>query len=354
MAWTTPMTAVEREVFTSPQWNSHVRDNSLETMAGKATTAGRYFVSTGANAIVERSMGNVTVATSQTRADVTYGDLATAGPATTVTTGSEALVWITCEMSSDAAADSPEISTQKIYTATGSATYQADGTNRSDGSRMYQGYFDSTNGNQYSMALLPYATMVTDLADSTIDSCEIFLDNDHFYSNGGGYAIIGTHNQTSLSGSHVYSQVTSDLSRAFYNKGQAKYVYVAEEIAEMFRDGTAKGLALGKGPTSSLSYYGFFKGGTSPKIRIAYTKAGTVGGYCKASFAVSGASTIAVSDDWAMYASGQTASNSNRWTTCHRVTGLTPGSNTFTMKYAAGASGSTGTFARRNIIVLPL
>lgn len=354
MAWTAPMTAVPRDVWSAALFNAHVRDNMLETMAGKATSAGGYFVTTAANAIAQRTPGSAVVATSQTRLNTTYGDLTTAGPAVTATTGTEALVWMAAEAMSDGAPDSPDVSTTTTYTATGTATYQSDGTNRSDGTRMYQGYFDSTNGNQFSMALFPYTTMVTDLTDATIDSCELFLDNDHFYLNAGGNAIIGTHNQTSLSGSHVYSQVTSALSSDHWDKGEAAYKFIDESIAERIRDGLAKGIALGKGASNSLNYYGYFKGGTSPKLRIGYTKPGASGAFSKVSFAVSGATTIAVSDNWGLYWSGATASNVNRWGVCRRVTGLTPGSNTFTMKYASGGSGNTSTFSRREIIVMPL
>jgi len=219
---------------------------------------------------------------------------------------------------------------------------------------MYQGYFDATNGNQYSMSLMPYATMVADLAGATVDLCEIFLDNSHWYQYSGGYAIVGTHAQTSLAGSHVYSQVTPDIAREFYTYGQAAYNATSVTIAERIRDGLATGFALGKGSTNSNFYYGYFVGGTSPKLRVTYTKPGTVGGYCVASFAVSGATTIAADDKWAIYMSGVTANNSNRWGVARLVTGLTAGSNTFTMKYAAGVTGATGTFRKREIVVLPL
>lgn len=354
MAWTAPMTAIARDIWSAAQYNAHVRDNLLETMAGKAANAGGYFVTTAAGAIAQRLPGSAVVATSQTRSSTAYGDLTTTGPAVTVTTGTEALVWIAAEAMTDGLADSPDVSATTTYAATGTATYQSDGSNRSDGSRMYQGYFDSTNGNQFSMALFPYATMVTDLADSTIDACELYLDNDHFYLNAGGNALVGTHNQTSLSGSHVYSQVTPSISATHWDKGESGYKTISDTVAERIRDGLAKGIALGKGPSNSLNYYGYFKGGTSPKLRITYTKPGALGAFSKASFEVSGASTIAVSDSWGLYWSGQTAANSNRWGICRRVTGLTPGSNTFTMKYASGGTGATSTFARREMIVMPL
>jgi hypothetical protein len=98
MAWTTPMTAVANSVWTAAQWNTHVRDNLLETMPGKATTAGRWFCSTGSHAIAERVITNATVATSQTTTSTAYADLTTVGPSVTVTTGTLAMVFINANM----------------------------------------------------------------------------------------------------------------------------------------------------------------------------------------------------------------------------------------------------------------
>ncbi len=98
MAWTTPLTAVYGSLLTAAQWNTHIRDNSNETMPAKATTAGRWFVSTGANAIAERAISEAEVATSQTTSSTTYANLTTVGPSVTATTGARALVLIACRM----------------------------------------------------------------------------------------------------------------------------------------------------------------------------------------------------------------------------------------------------------------
>lgn len=104
MAWTAPMTAVAGNAFTAAQFNTHVRDNLLETAPAKATTANGFFVATGANAIVQRLPAGARVDTDETRSSTTYGDLATIGPAVTVTTGTKALVLITAQLINDTAA----------------------------------------------------------------------------------------------------------------------------------------------------------------------------------------------------------------------------------------------------------
>jgi hypothetical protein len=81
--------------------------------------------------------------------------------------------------------------------------------------------------------------------------------------------------------------------------------------------------------------------------------AGGTGSIGKISYAVSGATTIAVSDDWMACRDGLPATNAVTVGQCHVATGLTAGSNTFTMKYA-GDGTNTATFDFRQLTVLPL
>jgi hypothetical protein len=69
-------------------------------------------------------------------------------------------------------------------------------------------------------------------------------------------------------------------------------------------------------------------------------------------FAVSGASTRGASDTTAIKVTSSVAGDFDRQAGCELVTGLTAGSNTFTLKY--WVSGATGTFKRRRIHVIPL
>lgn len=87
------MTAVANTAFTAAQFNTHIRDNLLETAPAKATTAGRLFVSTGVNAIAERAISESLVSTAETTTSTSNTNLATVGPAVTITTGTQALIW---------------------------------------------------------------------------------------------------------------------------------------------------------------------------------------------------------------------------------------------------------------------
>lgn len=94
VAWTSPMTAVANSVLTAAQWNTHVRDNLLETAPAKATTGGRLIVTAGVNSIVERSIQIAEYNGAQeTTTSTSATDLATPGPAVTITTGTSALVF---------------------------------------------------------------------------------------------------------------------------------------------------------------------------------------------------------------------------------------------------------------------
>jgi hypothetical protein len=61
---------------------------------------------------------------------------------------------------------------------------------------------------------------------------------------------------------------------------------------------------------------------------------------------------VAASDNYALIADGITAANFFDFGTYHLFTGLTAGSNTFTMQYKVGSN--TGSFQRRELLVIPL
>lgn len=78
----------------------------------------------------------------------------------------------------------------------------------------------------------------------------------------------------------------------------------------------------------------------------------TVGQESMMGLAVSGATTIAASDAYALGMYAFTASAGLRMSAIFLVTGLNAGSNTFTTKYRA--TGGTATFFNRRLLVTPL
>lgn len=99
MAWSAPMTAVANTAFTASQFNQYVRDNLNETGPAKVTTDGQYLVSTGPNTLAARACARGTVLTSETTTSTSYADLATVGPATTVTSGDRAFIFLMGKLS---------------------------------------------------------------------------------------------------------------------------------------------------------------------------------------------------------------------------------------------------------------
>jgi hypothetical protein len=97
------MTATANTAFTAAQFNTHVRDNLNETAPAKATAAGRWFISTGANTIAERAITTSEVVTLESTTSTSYTDLTTGGPAVTLTTGTKAMVIITSQGSTNTA-----------------------------------------------------------------------------------------------------------------------------------------------------------------------------------------------------------------------------------------------------------
>lgn len=170
---------------------------------------------------------------------------------------------------------SPVTQYTKTYSANGSASYQGDDDIRSGIGECYQGQYSSTNGNQYSVILFPYSTIASDLSGATIKKVEVYLNNNHWYNNSGGTAVIGYHNSATTPSSFTYPSSTDNITQSSFTYGQAKWVTVDNSIGTAFKNGTAKGILLGKGPSTSKTYYGYFAGnGQSgePQLRITYTK----------------------------------------------------------------------------------
>jgi hypothetical protein len=110
------------------------------------------------------------------------------------------------------------------------------------------------------------------------------------------------------------------------------------------------------GTTTSGSYTATLSGspGTNPSVTLATGTSAlivmsldtfTSAGFAGTSIAVSGATTIAASDNYIVSSSSTTAITLSR---TFVLTGLTAGTNTFTLQYRTNA---TGTYSRRNLVV---
>jgi hypothetical protein len=99
VSWSSPFTAVAGSVLTAAQVNTFIRDNLVETMPSKASTAGSIFTTGSTGSIVERTRVANTVATLVQISSTSFDDPsdegtsgADPGPEVTAFTSTMALV----------------------------------------------------------------------------------------------------------------------------------------------------------------------------------------------------------------------------------------------------------------------
>lgn len=125
MAWTAPMTAVANTAFTAAQFNTHVRDNLLETAPAKALNSGSLIVSAGNNTVVERTPQVDFNFSSGTTSSTTYTNLSggtSVGPSITFTSGGIAFVSISCRISNNTAGQTSFVGIERSGTDSAVAT----------------------------------------------------------------------------------------------------------------------------------------------------------------------------------------------------------------------------------------
>ena len=93
--------------------------------------------------------------------------------------------------------------------------------------------------------------------------------------------------------------------------------------------------------------------GTKALVIVSASAEAYGGFYTYVSFAVSGATTIAAADEWALYNYSSSGDDKSKASNAHLVTGLTAGSNTFTMKFRTD-SGGNREFINRSITVIDM
>lgn len=144
-----------------------------------------------------------------------------------------------------------------------------------------------------------------------------------------------------------------------------------------FNDGTGLPLAdaeaayvSGDGTTNSTSYTDASDTSSSDGVTVTVGANGlalvsisarisntTANAFSWVTVAVSGATTIAADDKWAMKYQQYAANSEAMYGVTHLFTGLTPGSTTFKMKYKVQTGGSgagTAGFNKRHISAIPL
>ena len=160
----------------------------------------------------------------------------------------------------------------KTYPALWSRTWR-DGGIRSDTADMVQG----TYGGRANRAAVGFGSqMASDLSGATIKSASLRLSASHWHYNSGGTAVLSAHNQVSAPSSFP-SGGSPKVNTVWTSKAGTKSIAVPSSWHSALQSGAMRGITLGDGIGSSLSYYGRFYGvgaGSSvrPELIITYVK----------------------------------------------------------------------------------
>lgn len=167
------------------------------------------------------------------------------------------------------------------YAATWSGTYGYNGGNEANtwyGNEAHQGQYDG--GNKKSLiggftTSTAGTAMATDLSGASAVAARIRLTYFYWWANAGGTAVIGTHNNTSKPGTFTGTN-TNRTQSGGWGRGVTRWVDLGAGICAEFITGATKGIALGPGPSSSVSYYGKCYGAGSgvyvPLLELTFIK----------------------------------------------------------------------------------
>jgi chitodextrinase len=147
----------------------------------------------------------------------------------------------------------------KSWSAIDSTTFNGNNSIRTDtGKHCYQGYFDSTHGNQKSMVKFDFADIQSTLLGKTVTSCKLTFKVMHAYESGAFDAVIGTHGATSIAS---WTGTSDRVRRNNCTIGATYTVELGTTIGDEFKSGASKGIVFGPGPsTSAVNYYGYLYG----------------------------------------------------------------------------------------------
>ena len=169
----------------------------------------------------------------------------------------------------------------RYYPATWSGTYGYNGGNEANswyGNEAHQGQYDG--GNKRSLiggfsTSTDGTVLATDLTGASPVNARIRLTYFYWWSNAGGTAVVGTHTNASKPGTFTGTN-TNRTQSGGWGRGVTRWVDLGVAICAEFIAGTTKGIALGPGPSSSVTYYGKAYGAGSgvyvPLLELVFTK----------------------------------------------------------------------------------
>lgn len=153
------------------------------------------------------------------------------------------------------------------FNNTGSNTYK-DNNTASGLPNRYQGYYDGVWGIQKCMYTFNYAAIDTALSGRVATySCQIYLDNEHWWYGSGGTAVYGTSTATSPPATFNYNRY--DFYNSHYDRDEASWRTVTNDLATWFAAQTARAITLYAASYDAI-YYGYFT--TFASLFFSYEK----------------------------------------------------------------------------------
>lgn len=165
----------------------------------------------------------------------------------------------------------------KTYNATWSQSYLGGGGQRPDGTNyLYQGYtsYYPAGGTQRSQIGFNDSQIRSDLSGAEIQSVEVYVFYEHWWSGAGGNARIGTHSNSNKPGSWSGANTAYYSDSTNWPRGSGRWVRLNNAEGDRFKSGNARGITLNAINTSN-TYYGYARGvgqSNAPKLRIKYRK----------------------------------------------------------------------------------
>lgn len=161
----------------------------------------------------------------------------------------------------------------KTYSLVKSQIYWNNG-GKDNQSTLFQGTWDGTSGHIRRSLLWFDEQLVKDLQGANIGKIELYLHRESTGGNSGGANVrIKTHNCSSVPSSWTGSDTGhADSGTPTLRRNAGAWFTLLDSVAQGFRDGTVKGIALDADSSTSMSdYVRYNRTGTyAPKIRVTY------------------------------------------------------------------------------------
>lgn len=143
-----------------------------------------------------------------------------------------------------------------------------------DFAEAYQGSDQGSGGNGNLRSFIGFPDIASALAGGALRYIRVWLWYGHWWNNSGGLPVIGWHSNLNKVTTAV-GQDAAVITGPLIPRAAGAWIDLPVSWGNAFLAGTARGIALGPGPTTGAQYYGRANGpgqANAPKIAIGWTK----------------------------------------------------------------------------------